>query len=502
MTSLKSFISHLPLAGCLSPAAYNGNFISHLTGFHPPVPNPLPEKPLTMKKFRLKFPELVYLQKTRDGLLLKQAEILKAFSVLTAGLLIIYFFVFKIFHFIQSGVSATLIIASPLLLALVLVRIVYSKRYLYGLFIITWLLPALMMLVSICYPEINYSKILLVFVLATLLLNNSKRKRLIGFSWLTISYAFIQLRFFFIHIGIESDRRLPLEIIMLPIFCFTVFLILSRIKKEFTVYQREIGQQKETLEKKNESLESVVSFSEQQREKLKRTVLLKEKLISIISHDVRVPINSFKFLIDNFEKGYIPEKMFLDGIIETKKDLIKMDNMVVDLVNWSKNEKVNDTPQLISHQQLHDIMESVLSIYTLCAKNKNIDIVPLIELPENTCLSIPKPELEIIIRNLLSNAIKFSNPGEKIIVSIKAKPGVSSQVTLSVKDTGTGIYPSVLERLNGNRVISTIGTLHEVGLGVGLSIVFDVINNHNLQYDIQSEMGKGTKFSIIIPMVV
>ncbi|MEI9913221.1 MAG: HAMP domain-containing sensor histidine kinase [Bacteroidota bacterium] len=454
-----------------------------------------------MKKFRLKLPELVYLQKTRNSILLKQQEILKAFSVLTAGLLIVYLAAFKILDFIQAGTAAILIIASPLLLALVLVRIVYSKRYLSGLFIITWLLPALLVFVSLCYPNINYSRILLVFILVTLLVNNSKRKRVIGFCWLTASYAFIQLRFFYAHTATENSRHLPLEIIMLPVFCLTAFIILSRIKKEFTVYQKEIRQQKEKLEQKNASLESLVSFSEQQRDKLKRTVLLKEKLISIISHDVRVPINSFKFLIDNYEKGYIPEKMLLDGIIETRKDLVQMDNMVLDLVNWSRKGKEDTEQSWISVPHLHDILESVLSIYCLCAKNKKIDIASVIDIPENRCLAIPRREIEIIMRNLLSNAIKFSQPGSKVIVSLKPEEGNSSSLAaLVVKDFGTGIHPSVLERLNGNKMISSTGTLDEVGLGIGLSIVFDVINDNSLGYDIQSELNKGTEFSVSIPL--
>ena len=123
---------------------------------------------------------------------------------------------------------------------------------------------------------------------------------------------------------------------MMPVTIQVVYMIFSRIKKEFGVYQKEIKLQNEVLKRKNESLESLVTFSEQQREKLKKAVLLKERLISVISHDIRVPLSSFKLLINNFEKGYMSEAMVINGMIETKNDLTQIDKMVIDLVNWSR----------------------------------------------------------------------------------------------------------------------------------------------------------------------
>ena len=79
----------------------------------------------------------------------------------------------------------------------------------------------------------------------------------------------------------------------------------------FSGNQKGILQQKEMLEQKNAALEELVAISKEQREKLKKTVSFKEKLISIISHDVRVPLNSFRFLIENYERGYLTDKMVL-----------------------------------------------------------------------------------------------------------------------------------------------------------------------------------------------
>ncbi|MES1218440.1 MAG: HAMP domain-containing sensor histidine kinase [Bacteroidota bacterium] len=458
-------------------------------------------KKSVMKKLQPKPGTFSYLQKTQNGVLLKQEEILKAFSCLTTALLIVYLVVFKTLCFIQPGFISNFIIASPLSLSIVQLVFTYKKKFAQALFITICLLPAVMVGVSMYNKEINYSKVILIYTLVLILLGNTKQLRLAGFVYLTLAYILIQLRYYQ-HIESVNSQLFAFDVLMMPVFSLIIFVVLTRIRKEFTVYQKEIRLQNEVLEKKNTSLETLVSFSEQQKSKLKRTVLLKEKLISIISHDVRLPLSAFKMLINNYEKGYMTDKMVIDGILETKKELTKIDFMVMDLVNWSRNEVANAGQQQITSSNLSEIIESVLTIYALCAKPKRLNIVPCIDIPENMCLAIPKRELEIVLRNLLSNAIKFSNPDSNINVSLKAEKATSGMIaTLSVRDFGKGMYPSTLKQINGSRMVSSIGTLDEVGLGVGLSIVFDVINNHSLQYNITSELNNGTEFSINIPLV-
>ena len=272
------------------------------------------------------------------------------------------------------------------------------------------------------------------------------------------------------------------------------------IKKEFAQYENEIKLKALILEQKNNCLEDLVSVSKRQSDKLTCTVILKEKLMAILSHDIRTPLNSFKLLIGNYEKGYITAKDLIEGIVETKKDLINLDKMVLDLLHWSKGDAEKCKEKIIAHEPYDEIIQSILSIYSLCAKNKKLEIISAIDIPDGTMLAISKRELEIILRNLLSNAIKFSHPEGKIIVSLSISETERRVAILNVKDFGVGMSPEKTQHLSSNKLTSSCGTLDEVGVGIGLSIVFDVINSNCFAYNIKSMLNEGTEFSIRIPL--
>ncbi|MGC4036680.1 MAG: HAMP domain-containing sensor histidine kinase [Chitinophagaceae bacterium] len=425
-------------------------------------------------------------------------RLLKLLTIISTCLIVIYLFVFNSLNLIPAGSYSFAGACLPLLLSLFVLTSIYQNKAEDALFIMTWLLPSVMLLLSLHNPGIDFSKVLVLYMIAVLFTNNLPHLKIAGFSWLAFACFLMQLRSAMQTPNYNFNIAL-IESCLIPAVCLTTYFIADRLKHELISHKAEFAIQKELLEKKNAELEEMFIVNEAQTEKLKRTIALKDKLISVISHDVRVPINSFRFLIENYERGYIPEQMLLEGILESKKEIQKVDCMVMDLVNWARTGNPDAEKENMTQTELHEMMDSVLSIYARCAKNKELKVIPVINLPKDAQLIISKREMAIIVRNLLSNAMKYSETGKKIIVSVNTATDQSA--TLSVKDAGTGIHPSVLQRLNGNRVNSTVGTLNEVGLGVGLTIVFDVINERGLTYDIQSELNKGTEFLINIPMM-
>ncbi len=329
---------------------------------------------------------------------------------------------------------------------------------------------------------------------------SSKRKWIIPFLFLALCYIAFRLCYSSSRSETDNLQLVIVEVVVVVMLFLILFAISIRIRKQSTTAQKEVTQLRKQLQKKDESLESLVMFSELQKSKLKSTAMLKEKLISILSHDMRVPFNSFKKLISDYEKGFISSRVFIIGILETKNELLKVDDTIINLLNLPEKGKPAASREFISPQKVNEIVDSAIFLYNKYTKNKKIDIIPYIQLPENMCLCIPVRELGIILRSLISNAIKFSKYESIIIITLKADTS-GSVATLSVKDFGKGMQSSALNLMNRPWALSGIGALDESSLGVGLRIVFDVIENNNLQYSIESEVEKGTTFLVNIPLV-
>lgn len=439
----------------------------------------------------------------KSSFFLQPAATLKALYIVSTTLLLLHTVIFATSGFFPATVSGQLLLLSPLAVSVVLVLLVYQGKEKEALFIFTWLFPLLLISIAFYSPVVNYSKVLIVNVLVVLFFYKSLRRRILKLSFLASVFMLVQLVQFryYQSLTISPQKYIfSIEEIMIAVFCLILLVLLVRMKREFDNYHAEMNRKQDVLEKRSASLGSLISFSEKQKSRLERTVQLKEKLMSVVSHDIRVPINSFRFIIDNYEKGYITEKMALEGMVEAKRDLLQMDKMVVDLLNWSRTGAEASVNQPAMAEELATMIESVLSIYKLSAKNKNLELVTVINVPADNQLSVSKRELEIILRNLLSNAIKYSNAGSKIIISVEVCEKDKSAAILKVQDFGKGIHPCVLEKINGSKMTSTMGTLSEVGIGIGLSIVFDVINERNLTYTINSKPDHGTEFMIGIPM--
>lgn len=437
-----------------------------------------------------------------DHALIKKEKVVKAFSVLLTALLIFYFFLFSSLHFFPKGPICIVAVVLPLFFSIILSIFSFKEKITASLFILTWILPTAMAFASWYDPVYNYSKVMIICMLVVFLAHESKMQQVIGFLIFAITYSWMQIRYDQSLSKDFSDHAIVLDFTMMLVFCLILFFVFSRIKKEFRSYQNECNSQRDGLERKKTALESVVFLNKAKSERLKQSVLLKEKLIAIVSHDVRTPINSFKFMIESYEHGHITQQMLIDALLETKQGIINLDKMVVDLVNWKRNDAAHDSKDNVKCSLIPGLLDSVKSIYNLSAKNKKLDVVSAADIGEHMSLLIERKELEIIVRNLLSNAIKFSQPQGKVILKLQQiKCAASPVAVLTVQDFGVGMSRQVLKTLNSNKVVSTAGTLDEIGLGIGLSMVFDIIHKHNFEYNIESEQGKGALFSIKIPLV-
>ncbi len=221
---------------------------------------------------------------------------------------------------------------------------------------------------------------------------------------------------------------------------------------------------------------------------------LKSDFIARVSHEFRTPLTSMKMSLDLLQKEVLgkitPEQK---DILETlKHDTDRLAKLIQDLLAITKLEskRIADT---------HDASCDVHGAFTaLCQSMKSIFIVKAIEFIYNSesipNLRILKSDLESLLQNLLANAAKFTGEGGRVLAELGYKGDV---LTLSVTDTGIGIAEADRQRIFEKFVQVKPTNLATPGsIGLGLSIVSEITKKYGGTVEVESEIGKGSRFTV------
>jgi signal transduction histidine kinase len=231
--------------------------------------------------------------------------------------------------------------------------------------------------------------------------------------------------------------------------------------------------------------------------KLKKLNTTKDKLFSIIAHDLKSPLNSIlgfsELLIKNIETYDIKKSKKFATIINTsaKNDLLLLDN----LLTWARTqtEQIEFIPENL---KLYPIVEEIFLVLNSSASLKNIKLIS--SLSDDIVAYADQNMLRTILRNLFSNAIKFTNLGGKIDISAVSQ---QDHIEISVADNGVGITEENQKKLFGADVNFTLlGTESESGTGLGLMLCKEFVEKHDGKIWVESEPGKGSKFVFTLPV--
>ena len=232
---------------------------------------------------------------------------------------------------------------------------------------------------------------------------------------------------------------------------------------------------------------------------LKEANTSKDKILSIIGHDLLGPIGTQKSIMDMVidEVDDFSREEILRLLQSMKPSLDATYTMIENLLSWARIMRHSIKPNL-QQNNLGRIVEKSFDLLNQQAVQKNIKLVYVGD--KETMAVFDKNLIEIVIRNLLSNAIKFSNPDSEIRVSVVQK---ENGVEVSVSDQGMGLSDADIQKIlnEKEKMESRLGTKKEKGTGLGLIVVKEFIQHNNGQLHIQSQPGKGTTFSFILPGV-
>lgn len=266
-----------------------------------------------------------------------------------------------------------------------------------------------------------------------------------------------------------------------------IFYGLFLIKKENASYHNRIVH-------KNIQLQIVNAEIEKQKKELTELNLLKNKLFSVISHDLKTPIYALHNLFHNMQKQNIPAREIKALIPEVVNDVSYTMSLMENLLHWAKSQMSSNTVRPIVID-VASVISEIINLFRLQADNKKIALECKNAGP--VYVYADKDMLNIVLRNLISNAIKFTPESGTVFIGINES---SSFVEVYVQDTGTGMSPEILQKVNAGNYFTTKGTGNEAGTGLGLMLCKEFLVKNGGQMYIESVPGEGSLFSFTLPV--
>lgn len=270
-------------------------------------------------------------------------------------------------------------------------------------------------------------------------------------------------------------------------------------KKFYRGILRDITEEKRAEIRYNEYIHELADANRQlhdSQEELQKLNASKDRLFSIIAHDLRSPFTSLmglsQFLIDDLEDLTDEEiRTFSKKINESSKNIF---SLLENLLQWSRIQ-TDRLEYEVEDLRLSELVSRAITLLQGNAKNKDIKIINHIE--DSLIAKADKNVISSVIQNLLSNAIKFTNLNGIIQFSALEK---SDSIAVTITDNGIGMTHKEQEKLFKHEVIHTTkGTNNELGTGLGLILCKELIEKSGGSITVNSEKNKGTSFTFTLP---
>ncbi|HEY1871169.1 MAG TPA: HAMP domain-containing sensor histidine kinase [Chitinophagaceae bacterium] len=279
-----------------------------------------------------------------------------------------------------------------------------------------------------------------------------------------------------------------------------IFYGLYLIKRENAEYQQGMTTKNDELSRKNSEIESQkkeilykAKLLERQTAELNELNKVKDKLFSIISHDLKTPMYALQNLFVNVKKLDLPAREIKSMIPAVVTELNYTTVLLENLLQWAKSQMQagNIVPQAID---MSELINDTVRLLRLQAEEKKITLEAKADDPALAWADYNM--ISLVIRNLLSNAIKFTPQNGQIIVGVHES---RSGIEVFVHDTGVGISKEAIANISNNHFYTTKGTHNEHGTGLGLALCKEFLEKNGGRLVIETEPGCGSIFSFTLP---
>jgi signal transduction histidine kinase len=291
---------------------------------------------------------------------------------------------------------------------------------------------------------------------------------------------------------LESSRKLDQErflsslliAALLFVGIIAYFIYLRRMQDK--LLNRELTQKNEEISRQNQEIqEQTVQLAENNR--------FKDRLFSIISHDLRSPVVGLVGSLELVNEGVLSEEEFRDMLPDLANNVNSIQSLLDNLLTWARIQ-MKGIPVASEAFHVRELVQEKINTFEKPAQLKELTFINNIE--EDLQILADKNMIELVLSNLLSNAIKFSHSGGTIELSSSRQKGYSQ---ICVSDNGTGIEPEIMANLFGPQSASSKGTAGEMGTGLGLLLSKEFIEKNGGKIWVESTPNVGSKFYFSIP---
>lgn len=234
--------------------------------------------------------------------------------------------------------------------------------------------------------------------------------------------------------------------------------------------------------------------SKLQTDELKKLNQLKDKIFSIIAHDLRGPLVNLSEVLKMINTGMISPDEFKTLSPKLSRDILYTTDLLENILHWSRSQLKGYGINKV-HFELRSLITNEVNYHLPSATIKHIKILQDVfpgQIVYGDMLMI-----QIVIRNILNNSIKFCDEGCEIMISAAFKS--NHQMMICIEDNGQGMSAEALKMVNSGTGVSTRGTKDEKGTGLGLVICRDFMERNNGTMKVFSEPDKGTTFKLYLP---
>jgi two-component system, sensor histidine kinase and response regulator len=394
---------------------------------------------------------------------------LAGFSI--AGIRVLYLAFLSHNHYTAMSIGINTI---PLILCVGMSICMLSNQYKAAVFISFLCFPPALAAMAFVTDDKGLEVYLFLYMIFAFFFLHHRARIVITFCWLVAWFVIVHfsLQNMVFYPPYVYPFDVPLSVLNYGSGLLFIFITLYFIKFEVWKFEQSLREKKEELKKLN---------------------VVKDKVFSVISHDLRLPVGAILLLLRQLIKNGASADEVKAYLPEIAANMEQTGELLDNLLAWAKSQ-MQDSNLMANEFSMSNLAQQTVNFMGGNAAKKNIRLVNDIGIKCSAFAD--EGSTKIVLRNLLANAIKFTKPGGYVRLRSELN---GEYLNILVEDNGVGIPPEKQQLLFGEGYFTSVGTNKESGTGLGLLICKDLVTKNGGSMEFTSKPGNGSTFSFSLP---